>query len=90
MEVPNVVEFSAEYHKIPHEQFSFPKIEKVLRDVHAFTHTVKIDTDKEAFVFVKNDEIDQVRDVFNWFQIKSHELGLGLKWRVTLDRKSVV
>ena len=83
VEVPNIVEFSAEYHKIPHEQFHFPQTEDLLREVHAFTHLHDFDGHKEAIIFADNDELDQMRDVFRWCESKSRDLELGLEWRIS-------
>jgi len=84
VEIPNVVEFSAEYHKIPHEMFSFPPLDRTLIELHSFMHLVNDENGtKQALLFVENDEMEQVKDVFEWIKAKTLELKIPLVWRIT-------
>lgn len=70
------------YHKIPNENFDFPHLPLIIRKVHKFIHVVKEDTTKVAYLFAENDEIEQVREVFDYFENQSKTLNLNIEWNV--------
>lgn len=74
-----MIEYSQEWHKIPHEGFKeFVDIGKVMRDFHAFIHIEELDG--KAIIFAEADEEEQIKDILRCFKTKSEELNLLLNW----------
>lgn len=73
---------SNKFHKIPHEKFDFPNIAIILRKIHKLVHQTVENQTKVAYIFVEDSELEQMKQVFNWFEAYSMKLDLNLVWNV--------